>query len=309
MDIMATLNSFHSLRCEDLNLLNSASVVLIPKKDGAETVHDFRPISLIHTFAKIISKILAIRLAPRMDELIVPCQSAFIKGRSIHDNFLYVRNIARRFHQNKMPALLMKLDISKAFDSVRWDFLLDLLQKRGFPTRCRHWIAATLASSTSRILLNGIPSEPILHGRGLRQGDPLSPLLFILAMDPLHRLFSKATDLGLLSKVRGRLLRFRVSMYADDAAVFIKPTKKDIDNLAQILIEFGNTTGLHTNINKTTVTPISCASIDLDHLLQALPMARANFPMKYLGLPLTVCRLRKIEFRPLLDKAMAKISS
>ena len=98
-------------------------------------------------------------------------------------------------------------------------------------------------------------------------------------------------------------------MYADDAAVFIKPTKKDIDNLAQILIEFGNTTGLHTNINKTTVTPICCASIDLDHLLQALPMARANFPMKYLGLPLTVCRLRKIEFRPLLDKAMAKISS
>ena len=156
--------------------------------------------------------------------------------------------------------------------------------------------------------MNGIPLEPILHGRGLRQGDPLSPLLFILTMDPLHRLFSKATDLGLLSKVGGRILHFHVSMYADDAAVFIKPTKKDIDNLAQILIEFGNTTGLHTNINKTTVTPICCASIDLDHLLQALPMARANFPIKYLGLPLTVCRLRKIEFRPLLDKAMAKIS-
>jgi len=137
MDIMAALNSFHILRCEDLNLLNSASVLLIPKKDGAETVQDFRPISLIHAFAKIISKILTIRLAPRMDELIVPCQSAFIKGRSIHDNFLYVRNIARRFHQNKTPALLMKLDISKAFDSVRWDFLLDLLQKRGFPTRWR----------------------------------------------------------------------------------------------------------------------------------------------------------------------------
>ena len=65
MDIMASLNSFHSLRCEDLNLLNSASVVLVPKKDGAETVQDFRPISLIHAFAKIISKILTIRLAPR----------------------------------------------------------------------------------------------------------------------------------------------------------------------------------------------------------------------------------------------------
>ena len=95
-----------------------------------------------------------------------------------------------------------------------------------------------------------MPSEAILHGRGLRQGDPLSPLLFILAMDPLHRLLSKAIDLGLLSKVCGRLLRLRVSMYADDAAVFIKPTKKDMDNLTEILKEFGNATGLHTNINK-----------------------------------------------------------
>jgi len=70
-----------------------------------------------------------------MDELIAPCQSAFIKGRSIQDTFLYVRNIARHFHRNKMPTLLMKLDISKAFDLVRWDYLLDLLLRRGFPTR------------------------------------------------------------------------------------------------------------------------------------------------------------------------------
>ena len=72
-------------------------------------------------------------------------------------------------------------------------------------------------------------------------------------MDPLHRLLSRATDLDLLRKVGGRLLRFRVSMYADDAAVFIKPTKKDLDNFTEILKEFGNTTGLHTNINKSTV--------------------------------------------------------
>ena len=127
-------------------------------------------------------------------------------------------------------------------------------------------------------------------------------------MDLLHRLLSRATDLGLLSKVGGWLLRFRVSMYADGAAVFNKPTKKDMDNLTEILKEFGNAIGLHTNINKSTVTPISCANIDIDHLFQTLPMPRANFPIKYLGLPLSVRRLRKIEFRPLLDKAMAKIT-
>ena len=133
-DLVAAINYFHMGRCANLNLLNKANIVLIPKKDGADLVTDYRPISLIHSFAKIISKILALRLAPKMHELISPCQSAFIKGRSIHDNFLYVRNIARRFHRNGTPSLLVKLDISKAFDSVRWDYLLSLMQHRGFPS-------------------------------------------------------------------------------------------------------------------------------------------------------------------------------
>jgi hypothetical protein len=131
---VAAINYFHMGRCANLNLLNKANIVLIPKKDGADLVTDYRPISLIHSFAKIISKILALRLALKMHELISPCQSAFIKGRSIHDNFLYVRNIARRFHRNGTPSLLVKLDISKAFDSVRWDYLLSLMQHRGFPS-------------------------------------------------------------------------------------------------------------------------------------------------------------------------------
>lgn len=122
-------------RCANLNLVNKANIVLIPKKDGAESITDYRPISLIHAIAKIISKLLALRLAQKMKDLISPCQSAFIKGRSIHDNFLYVRNIARPFHCNETPSLLIKLDISKAFDSVRWDYLLALMQHRGFPQR------------------------------------------------------------------------------------------------------------------------------------------------------------------------------
>ena len=88
--MVAVVNSFHSLRCADLNLLNKANIILIPKKEGAENIQDFQPISLIHAVAKIISKLLALRLAPFLNELVAPCQSAFIKGRTIHDNFLYV---------------------------------------------------------------------------------------------------------------------------------------------------------------------------------------------------------------------------
>jgi len=102
-DISAAINSLYNLRCQDLNLLNKANIILIPKKEGAEDIRDYRPISLIHGIAKIISKLLALRLTPFINELISPCQSAFIKKRSIHDNFLYVRNLTRKFHRTKSP--------------------------------------------------------------------------------------------------------------------------------------------------------------------------------------------------------------
>lgn len=98
-DVMAAINSFYNMRCGDLNLLNKSNIILVPK-EGEETVSDYRPISLIHVIAKIFTKALSLHLAPHMSALVSPCQSAFIKGRTIHDKFLYVRNIARRFHRN-----------------------------------------------------------------------------------------------------------------------------------------------------------------------------------------------------------------
>jgi hypothetical protein len=201
------------------------------------------------------------------------------------------------------------LDISKAFDSVRWDYLISLLQRRGFPQKWRNWITILLSTSTSQVLLNGIPLQPIPHGRGLRQGDPLSPLLFILVIDPLHRLLQVATDRGLLSKLKWRTTRFWVSMYADDAAIFLRPSAADVTNLKAILLNFGVITGLQTNLQKTSVTLISCNDIDLDSILADFPVSQATFPIKYLGLPLTPRRLKKLDFQPLLDKATGKLST
>lgn len=160
-DVVAAFNALHDARNKHFSLLNSANVVLIPKKEGVEGIEDYRPISLVHGFGKLFSKVLAIRLRPLMHSLISMNQSAFIRGRSIHDNFMYVRNMVRKHHRTKRPILLFKLDISKAFDSVRWDYLLALLQNIGFPPKWCEWITGLLSASASKIVLNGTPGEAI----------------------------------------------------------------------------------------------------------------------------------------------------
>jgi hypothetical protein len=201
-------------------------------------VNDFRPNSLIHAIAKIIAKLLALRLQPFMNRLVSNSQSAFIKGRAIHDNFMYVRNLARHFHTSRTPRLLFKLDISKAFDSIRWDYLMDLLRRQGFPPRWRSWVSTLLSTASSKAVLNGIPREDIQHGRGLRQGDPLSPLLFVLAIDPLQDLHF-ATDNKAHSKLCGKYARLRLSLYADEVVIFLKPTESDVSNIPQFWSRHG----------------------------------------------------------------------
>jgi retron-type reverse transcriptase len=101
----------------------------------SKTPNEFRLISLIHSFDKLISKVMALWLAPLMDNLVFTPQSVFIKHRCIQDNFLYVRNLARAYHRKKALTMLLKLDISKVFDSISWEYLIEMLQERGFPAR------------------------------------------------------------------------------------------------------------------------------------------------------------------------------
>jgi retron-type reverse transcriptase len=148
-------------------------------------------------------------------------QSAFIKGRSIHDNFQYVKGAANHFHNAKTPMLLLKLDIAKAFDNIRWEYLLEVMQQLGFGQRWRNMMSQIWSSTTSRIILNGVPGRPIKHAKGLRQGDPLSPMLVILAMDPLQKMLDLATQQGLLSPIGADPIKMRTSLYADDVMLFL----------------------------------------------------------------------------------------
>jgi hypothetical protein len=174
-DVMDAMHAVFVGRDQAFRDLNTTFLSLVPKTEGATAMKDFRPISLVHCFAKLVAKTLALRLAPRMPELVHACQSAFIGGRSIQDNFVLVRSSAAALHQRRSPALLLKLDIAKAFDSVSWSFLLSVLRQRGFGPRWIRWITMFPRSASSQVLVNGDARDAFLHGRGLRQGDPLPP--------------------------------------------------------------------------------------------------------------------------------------
>lgn len=204
-----------------LQKLNSALVVLLPKKPGASISADFRPITMIHSFAKLVSKILALRLASRLNEMVDKNQNAFIQTRSIYANYKYVQWAATLIQKRKTPMLLLKLDISKAFDTLSWLFLLEVLQAYDFGERWRGWIEASLSTATSRIILNRHQGPPTRHLRGVRQGDSLSPMLFIIAMDVPHRLFLKAAADGVLTRMQPSAIKFQCSLYADNVILFI----------------------------------------------------------------------------------------
>jgi hypothetical protein len=184
-----------------------------------------------------------------MNDLVsnVQCLRLHREKKNIHDNFLYLKNLATRCYKNKISTLLFKLDICKAFGSIRWGYLVDLLQRTGFPSHFQNWIVALLTTASSRVLLNGVAGHPIRHGRGLRQGDTLSLLRFVLVIDTLSQVLQKASTHGLLHKLRGKGTILRTSLYADDVAVFLALFKEDIQNLAHILHDFGEVTGLCKN--------------------------------------------------------------
>jgi hypothetical protein len=165
-------------------------------------------------------------------------------------------------------------------------------------------VAALLGTSSSKVLVNGQPTRGIKHARGLRQGDPLSPLLFILAIDPLQCIIELAAQKGVLRPILPKSAQLRCSLYADDAAIFAEPSGDELQRLYSILNFFGECSGLKINIAKTKIFPIRLDSSALPQLLQNFPGKICKFPGKYLGLPLHIRKLRKIHYTTTLNQRL-----
>ena len=237
-----------------------------------------------------------------MKEIVQANQSAFIAGRCLHDNYLLVRQIARKLHARKTPGVFLKLDITRAFDSLSWPFLFQVLRKKGFGEAWIRWVAILLQTASTKVVVNGCPGQSFIHACGLRQGDPVSPLLFIIAMEALTVMFRKGAEEGVVSNLTGISPTQRLSIYADDVALFIKPTEMDLIFLKQALASFGHASGLEVNYSKSKAILIRGTEDDQHRVVAHLQCDFGQFPCKYPGIPLAIHQLSRADWQPLVDQ-------
>jgi hypothetical protein len=162
--------------------INGSHIVLVPKKDNPVKVRDFRPISLLNSSIKLLTKLLANRLQKVITRIIHKNQYGFIKERSIHDCIAWSFEYLYLCKKSKKEMVILKLDFEKAFDKIEHEVILRILKHKGFGSKWLQWIKLILSSGTSAILLNGIPGKVFHCRRGVRQGDPLSPSSLFLQL-------------------------------------------------------------------------------------------------------------------------------
>jgi hypothetical protein len=263
-DLLALVED-NKLRGKVIGALNSTFLTLIPKVDASSSFGDYRPIALCNLCYKLISKIIAIRIKPILSRFLSKEQLGFLKGRQIIDAIGTTQECLHSIKTKKSKALILKLDLKKAFDCIDWDFLRLILTQTGFSQQMIKWIMSCVSSANLAILVNGESSTFFRMGRGLRQGCPLSPLLFILAMEALSLLLKTTQSEGKISGLKvSRTIKILHLLFVDDILIMTKGTLQEWIEIKEILNIFCSATGLTINWNKSSFhfANIPCSSLD-----------------------------------------------
>jgi len=224
-------------------------------------------------------------------------------------NVLLCQDLARGYNRKHTPpCCIMKVDIHKAFDSVHWVFLKELLEALKFPPLFIQWIMKCITSVQFSININGQQGAFFRGKRGLKQGDPLSPLLFVLTMEYLSRLFKKASlTQGFAFHPNCKKIGLIHLLFADDLILFCKAHPPSLQIMMEAFHQFTLCSGLRANMEKSSIVFGGDCSTIQQECLEITGFTDGHVPFRDLGLPITARRLSNCECRLLVEKITAKI--
>ncbi|XP_019157949.1 PREDICTED: uncharacterized protein LOC109154672 [Ipomoea nil] len=294
--------------------LNNTDVVLIPKKKTPEVVADFRPIALSNVIYRIMAKMITQRMKPLMENIISSSQSAFIPDRLITDNILVAAEVGHYLNRKQCGAVgwsALKLDMAKAYDRMEWPFLRGMLLALGFDNRWIELLMLCVTTVSYNFMINGSRSSSITPTRGLRQGDPLSPYLFIICAEGLSVLLQQAQNRGLIHGCRVARGAPPIShlFFADDSLLFFRANRQEASEIKKKCLQlYENLSGQKVNYHKSNICySRNTGQIDKDMVAQILGVNQAPNFGKYLGLPSIVGRNKKAAFAYIEDKIKQRI--
>jgi hypothetical protein len=278
--------------------INATNICLIPKVPSPESVKDYRPISLCNVVYKLISKVLANRMKFVLPHIISSEQSAFIPGRLITDNIIVAFETLHTMEtrlKGRNGFMALKLDMSKAYDRLEWDFLEAMMRKLGFDDRWVRLIMTYIRTISYAILINGQSHGHIVPSKGIRQGDPLSPYLFIICAEALSSMLNHAAGLGRISGVpicRGGT-RINHLLFADDSLLFGKANLEEWRHIKEILDVYERASRQKVNMEKTSIFFSKNTTEEKRvSILQETWLHPSQHYESYLGLPALVGRSR-----------------
>ncbi|KAL2943893.1 LINE-1 retrotransposable element ORF2 protein [Bienertia sinuspersici] len=292
-----------------LKEINNTLLVLIPKVAKPLEVSEFRPIACCNTIYKGITKLLCSRLKEVLPDLVSENQGAFVHDRYIVHNIMVCQDLVRRYgRKNNSPSCMIKLDLKKAYDTVEWSFLEEMLRAMCFPNLFIVWIMECITSPRFSLVLNGSPTGYFKSCRGLRQGDPLSPLLFVLGMEYLSRILNNLhEDSNFNFHPRCKGIRLTHMCFADDLIMCCKGEKKSVDALLKCFNEFSSTSGLQANKSKTELYTSGMKEVEVNQVLNESGFKKGKMPFKYLGVPICSKRVNASQCEVLIEKMTTRI--
>lgn len=291
--------------------MNTTAIALIPKMPEACRLTDYRPISCCNIVYKLISKIIANRLKPILSKCVSPNQAAFLKGRSLGENVLLATELIRDYNKSSCHhSAMLKIDIRKAFDTVCWDFVIKVLEAQLFPTMFITWITECISSPRFSVAINGELAGFFEGKKGLRQGDSISPYLFIMLMEVLSRLLDKAeSDGAFVLHPKCSSPKLTHLLFADDLLVFSDGSSNSTAGIKSVMDQFKDWSGLDTNEAKSEIFYGGFTATEAASLCALSGYRRGEFPTRYLGLPLSPKRISAATLQPFIDRITSKLHS